>query len=109
MAQSTLVDYFGETLADLIDRNDEAIAASFGMNLGDVQDPDRLFAHIYLRMRSWLIVDGTNENGITIEGFGSGNSMGQTVGDSGRYGYQDQITFWVENTNNPTLIAGNVY
>lgn len=109
MAQATLADYFGQTLEANILNSASPLAIDLNISEADAIDPDRLFAAIYLRIRNFLIVDGTNDNGIQMDGFGQGGKMGQTVGDTGRYGYQDQITFWVENQNNPNLQPEQVY
>jgi len=103
MANPTLTNYLGATLSGLISANASAIATDFGILPASATDPDKLATAILERIRDWLIADGTNDPGLTVENFNNGAyTKVLDINRLNQVGYQLNFTTWNTDANPPT-------
>jgi hypothetical protein len=101
MAQPTLTNYYGAALANAITANAAAIASDLGMTAADAIDPDKLQTALMVKIRAWLLADGTYNPGISIQDFNGGvwDKVTDTTNRSGQVGYQSTWTLWQTDAN----------
>lgn len=101
MANPTLTNYFGATLATLLDTNKAAIATDLGITQASVIDPDKMATAIIKKIRDWLIADGTNNPGISIQDFNAGayTKSFDATNRAGQVGYEISLLIWQTDSN----------
>lgn len=101
MANPTLTNYYGTTLAGLITSNAAAIGTDLGLSTANATDPDKLAAALLVRIREWLIADNTANPGISVENFDNGAyTKSPGTGDrAGQVGYSINLQLWVTDAN----------
>lgn len=103
MANPTSTNYFGPTLSGLLSANASAIATDFGILSASVTDPDKMATALLERIRDWLIADGTNDPGLSVENFNNGAyTKVFDLNRTGQVGYQINLTTWNTDANPPS-------
>lgn len=101
MANPTLTNYFGATLATLLDTNKAAIATDLGITQASVIDPDRVATALIRRIRDWLIADNTTNPGISIQNFNNGayTKTFDATARPNQVGYEISLLVWQTDSN----------